>query len=64
MSELDAIVRGLERFRAAFGRFERFAAGDRRVLLLLIKNPAGANEVLRTLEEGGVPPTLVVALTL
>ena len=60
--ELDAIVRGLEGFHAAFGRFERFAAGDRRVLLLLIKNPAGANEVLRTLEEGGVPPTLVVAL--
>jgi len=59
---LDAIVDGFERFRAAFGRFERLAAGDRSVLLLLIKNPAGANEVLRTLEEGGVPPTLVVAL--
>ena len=60
--ELDAVVAGLERFRAAFGRFERFTAGDRGVLLLLIKNPAGANEVLRTLEEGGVPETLVVAL--
>jgi lipid II isoglutaminyl synthase (glutamine-hydrolysing) len=59
---LDAIVSGLERFRAAFGRFERVAAGDRSVLLLLIKNPAGANEAVRTLEEGGVPPTLVVAL--
>jgi UDP-N-acetylmuramyl tripeptide synthase len=59
---LDEIVGGLERFRAAFGRFERFAAGDRRVLLLLIKNPAGANEVVRTLEEGGIPPTLVIAL--
>ena len=60
--ELDAVVAGLERFRAAFGRFERFTAGDRGVLLLLIKNPAGANEVLRTLEDGGVPETLVVAL--
>ena len=59
---LDDIAAGLERFRAAFGRFERFSAGDRRVLLLLVKNPAGANEALRTLEEGGVPPTLVVAL--
>ncbi len=60
---LDAVVSGLERFQAAFGRFERVAAaGDRRVLLLLIKNPAGANEAVRTLEEGGVPPTLVVAL--
>ena len=60
--ELDAVVAGLERFRAAFGRFERFSAGDRGILLLLIKNPAGANEALRTLEEGGVPPTLVIAL--
>jgi UDP-N-acetylmuramyl tripeptide synthase len=60
--DLDAVAKGLERFRAAFGRFERFAAGDRGVLLLLIKNPAGANEVGRTLEEGGVPEVLVVAL--
>ena len=29
--------------------------------MLLIKNPAGANEALRTLETG-VPPVLVVAL--
>ena len=54
--ELDEIAAGLERFRAAFGRFERFAAGDRSVLLLLIKNPAGANEAIRTLEDGGVLP--------
>ena len=59
---LDEIAAGLARFRAAFGRFERFTAGDRRVLLLLIKNPAGANEAIRTLEDGGVPPTLVIAL--
>ena len=30
--------------------------------MLLIKNPAGANEAIRTLEEGGVPETLVIAL--
>ena len=59
---LDDVAAGLERFRAAFGRFERFTAGDKRVLLLLIKNPAGANEAIRTLEDGGIPPTLVVAL--
>ncbi len=59
---LDEIVIGIERFRAAFGRFERFTAGERGVLLVLVKNPAGANEALRTLEDGGVPPTLVVAL--
>ena len=60
--ELREVAAGLERFRAAFGRFERFTAGDRSVLLLLIKNPAGANEAIRTLEDGGVPPTLVIAL--
>jgi UDP-N-acetylmuramyl tripeptide synthase len=59
---LDEIAAGLERFSAAFGRFERVAAGDRGILLLLIKNPAGANEVVRTLLDGGPPDVLVIAL--
>jgi UDP-N-acetylmuramyl tripeptide synthase len=59
---LDEIAAGLGRFSAAFGRFERIPAGDRRLLLLLIKNPAGANEVVRTLVDGGAPRTLLVAL--
>ena len=58
---LAAIRTGLERFSAAFGRFERIPAGGRRVVVLLVKNPAGANEALRTLETG-VPPVLVLAL--
>jgi lipid II isoglutaminyl synthase (glutamine-hydrolysing) len=58
----DEIVRGLEGFTAAFGRFERIAVGDRRVLMLLIKNPAGANEVIRTLLEGEPPSLAVIAL--
>src|SRR5207244_9035792 len=41
---LDGIVAGLQGSSAAFGRFERIASGDRRLLMLLIKNPAGANE--------------------
>ncbi len=61
-ASLDDIVGGLSGFSAAFGRFERIDAGDKRILLLLIKNPAGANEAVRTLEEGGVPATLVIAL--
>jgi UDP-N-acetylmuramyl tripeptide synthase len=59
---LEEIAAGLERFSAAFGRFERIAVGDKRVLLLLIKNPAGANEAVRTLADGGSPEVLVVAL--
>ncbi len=61
-AELDEIAAGLERFSAAFGRFERIAVGEKRILLLLIKNPAGANEAVRTLVEGGAPRALVVAL--
>jgi UDP-N-acetylmuramyl tripeptide synthase len=60
--ELDAIVLGLQGFSAAFGRFERIAIGDRTLLMLLIKNPAGANEVVRTLVAGGAPSLLLVAL--
>ena len=58
---LEDVRAGLARFSAAFGRFERIPAGGKSVVLLLIKNPAGANEVVRTLEIG-VPPVLVVAL--
>jgi UDP-N-acetylmuramyl tripeptide synthase len=61
-STLDEIVDGLGRFGAAFGRFERIPVGDRRLLLLLIKNPAGANEAVRTLVDGGPPSLAVVAL--
>jgi UDP-N-acetylmuramyl tripeptide synthase len=59
---LDEIESGLERFSAAFGRFERLDVGDKGILLLLIKNPAGANEAIRTLVDGGAPRVLVVAL--
>jgi len=59
---LGEIVSGLGRFSAAFGRFERIAIGDRTVLMLLIKNPAGANEVVRTLLDSGTPKVAVIAL--
>jgi UDP-N-acetylmuramyl tripeptide synthase len=61
-ASLDEVVDGLGRFRAAFGRFERIAVGDRRLLVLLIKNPAGANEAVRTLVAGAAPKVVVVAL--
>jgi UDP-N-acetylmuramyl tripeptide synthase len=58
----DEIVAGLERFGAAFGRFERISLGERRLLMLLIKNPAGANEAIRTLVSGVAPSLAVIAL--
>ncbi len=46
---LDRAVAGIESTRAVFGRVETIAVGDTAVSILLIKNPAGANEVMRTL---------------
>jgi UDP-N-acetylmuramyl tripeptide synthase len=46
---LGTIVAGLEEGRAAFGRGERVRVGDAETLILLVKNPAGANGVLQTL---------------
>jgi UDP-N-acetylmuramyl tripeptide synthase len=59
---LDDIGAGLERASAAFGRFERIPVGDLTLLVLLIKNPAGANETLRTLLQAGRLPRAIVAL--
>jgi UDP-N-acetylmuramyl tripeptide synthase len=46
---LDDVAAGLEAVSPAFGRAETLRVGDRDLSILLIKNPAGANEVLRTL---------------
>jgi UDP-N-acetylmuramyl tripeptide synthase len=47
---LETVCAGLGDTRAAFGRAETLQLGGRRELrILLVKNPAGANEVLRTL---------------
>jgi UDP-N-acetylmuramyl tripeptide synthase len=55
---LDRIRQGLESMRAVFGRVETIEVAGKPVSILLIKNPAGANEVLRTLrlesKEGGI----------
>jgi UDP-N-acetylmuramyl tripeptide synthase len=58
----DEVVAGIERFSAAFGRFERIAIGDRTLVVLLVKNPAGANEAVRTLVAGGAPKLVLAAL--
>ncbi len=46
---LEAVVAGLEAVAPAFGRAETVDLGGRPTSILLVKNPAGANEVLRTL---------------
>jgi UDP-N-acetylmuramyl tripeptide synthase len=49
----DRVAAALGGMRAAFGRVETIAIGSGSVSILLIKNPAGANEVLRTLKLEG-----------
>jgi UDP-N-acetylmuramyl tripeptide synthase len=55
----ERIVTALGEMQAAFGRVETIEVAGVSVSILLIKNPAGANEVLRTLkleagEDGGL----------
>jgi UDP-N-acetylmuramyl tripeptide synthase len=46
------IQKGLENFKAAFGRIERVSLPEQKELLLaLVKNPVGFNEVLRMLTQ-------------
>jgi UDP-N-acetylmuramyl tripeptide synthase len=47
---LERVGLGLESMRAVFGRVETIEVSEKPVSILLIKNPAGANEVLRTLQ--------------
>jgi len=60
----ERIAAALGGMRAAFGRVETIEVGATPVSILLIKNPAGANEVLRTLrlEASGDPVDLWIAL--
>jgi lipid II isoglutaminyl synthase (glutamine-hydrolysing) len=48
-ASLREVVAGLQAVAPAFGRAETVMLGDRPTSILLVKNPAGANEVLRTL---------------
>ena len=50
---LEIAVEALSTVEAVFGRVETIAVGETPVSILLIKNPAGANEVLRTLHLEG-----------
>jgi lipid II isoglutaminyl synthase (glutamine-hydrolysing) len=59
---LAEISRGLEAFGGAFGRVERVKAEDREAFLLLIKNPVGFNEILRTFVTGAEARHVLIAI--
>ncbi len=50
--DVSAIEKGLSSFTAAFGRQERLNVDGRDVQVILAKNPAGLNQVLRAITSG------------
>jgi UDP-N-acetylmuramyl tripeptide synthase len=59
---LREISRGLGEFEGAFGRVERVKAGEREAFLLLIKNPVGFNEILRTFVTTAEAKNVLIAI--
>ncbi len=55
-------VASLAGMKAVFGRVERVEIGEVSLSILLIKNPAGANEVIRTLALEPAPINIWIAL--
>jgi UDP-N-acetylmuramyl tripeptide synthase len=53
---------GLKHFTAAFGRQERLLIDGREVQVILAKNPAGVNQVIRTISSDRAPKHLAVFL--
>lgn len=60
--DTQAIGQALAGSQAAFGRSERVVLNGREALLLLVKNPAGANETIRTVLLDPEPIDALVAL--
>ncbi len=58
----DAVESGYGRFSAAFGRFERVSAEGKELVLALVKNPVGCNEVLRMLSSSPLPEPVLVLI--
>ncbi|HEU5298235.1 MAG TPA: MurT ligase domain-containing protein, partial [bacterium] len=56
---LEAIARGVAAFTPAFGRAEQVAVNGRTAVFLLAKNPAGFNEVIRTMLRAGGREALI-----
>lgn len=60
--DLATIASGLDASTPAFGRMERLQIEERDVFIALAKNPAGLNEVLRTVTEDPASVNLMMML--
>jgi len=58
----DKIKEALNGFEAAFGRMEKIKVGNNFIYFYLIKNPTGANEVIRTLFKDPESKNVLLAL--
>lgn len=56
------VAGALTDFASSFGRMERLTAGGRRILMALVKNPAGFNEVIRTILSDTDEKGLLIAI--
>ena len=56
------IINALEKAAPAFGRMEFFKTADKNITMALVKNPVGANEVLRTLISNKQEGILLIAI--
>ena len=57
----DEVLAGLAKVSPAFGRGQAFDVEGRRVVLQLVKNPAGFRQTLKTLD-AGVPAAVVIVI--
>lgn len=60
--EKEKIVTALSSFECGFGRMENFNIGGKNVRLILVKNPAGCNQVLNFLTNTVKEPCVFVTL--
>lgn len=58
----EHIKKGLETFTAAFGRMEKIKVKDKYVFMLLVKNPTGYNETLRSITSNNIKKNFLLAL--
>lgn len=59
---LSDVAAAVGRFQCGFGRMERFALGAMGARVMLVKNPAGCNQVLRFLADMTEPMELAILL--
>lgn len=61
--DMDTVNESLSRFQCGFGRMEKFDINGTAVRMILIKNPAGCNQVLNFLTNVTSPTVFVAVLT-